>query len=109
MSPGPTAPEVTTRSGGTAQGSAASPSSGQRPSPEFTSATTTTATKAITINATYRALVLLSPSRTASVNLPDERSVGISRRLLVTRMADVSAPIPTLAATAAAVTVPVWT
>lgn len=69
----------------------------------------TTAMKAITMSATYRPLVFVSPSRTASVNLPEDRSVGMSRRLLVTRMADVSAPMPTLAAIAAAVTVPVWT
>ena len=36
-----------------------------------------------------------SPSRTASVRLPLSRSVGMSRRLLATRMAEAMAPTPT--------------
>ena len=35
-----------------------------------------------------------SPIRTASVRLPVTESVGMSRRLLATRMADATAPTP---------------
>ena len=48
-------------------------------------------------------------ARTASVRLPATRSVGMSRRLLATRIAQASAPMPTAAYSAAHSQVSVWT
>ena len=49
-----------------------------------------------------------SPRRTARVRFPCSVSVGMSRRLFATRIAEATAPTPTAPATPNPETVPVW-
>ncbi len=93
--PGPAAPARTRRSGGTANGTAMSAT---RASGAAGARATATANGTST-HAAYSSRVRLSPSTTARVRLPVTRSVGMSRRLLMTSSAQASSPIGAAAAT----------
>ena len=98
--PGPTAPPSTVRTArATSEPGSPGPSSAHQ---VVAAATATTAAAAASDEQQRRApRVRSSPSRTARVRLPATVSVGMSRRLLATRIAQASAPMPTAAYSAA--------
>ena len=65
---------------------------------------TRTQASATVSSAEYSLRVRAAPRRTASVRLPCDRSVGMSRRLLATRIAEAMAPTPTAPAIEAGLT-----
>jgi hypothetical protein len=64
---------------------------------------------AIARSATYIYRALVSPMRTATVNLPANSSLGLSRRLLTARIAQDRAPIGIETIKLVRVIVSVWT
>ncbi len=87
-------------------GSASRPSNAHR-CPARASATGASAGTVISV--AYRRRVPRSPSRTASVRLPAGPSVGMSRRLFATRIAQASSPTATAQTSEVRVTRPTWT